>query len=198
MIIVGVGVGPNMLTQQAIEAISNASVIYGSSRAIKLVAEYIKCDAHSIKNYKELHLLPDDAVLLSTGDPMFSGLGKYADENDIVITGISSIQAACARFHVQITKLAIITAHGRDSTPAIEDFKREITLGKNIFLLPADNFGSKEVADILKQKNIDAKICIYENIGYPEERALIGSVTNPPMANSDMYCVFVIQNQKDI
>lgn len=82
MIIVGVGVGPNMLTQEAIAAIRSAPVIYGSGRSIELVKDFINCEAHIIKNYRELHLLPADAVVLSTGDPMFSGLGKFADEND--------------------------------------------------------------------------------------------------------------------
>lgn len=193
MIIVGVGVGPKMLTYEAIEIIKNASVIYGSDRAIELAQEYINCKVYSIKNYKTLHLLPKEAVLLSTGDPMFSGLGKYAGENDRVVSGISSIQASCARFHVEMMNLAIITSHGRDPTHAIEIFDKEISLGKNIFLLPSKVFGSQEVANLLKQKNIDAQICVYENIGYPEERALIGSVTNPPLANSDMYCILVVQ-----
>ena len=193
MIIVGVGVGPNMLTQEAIEAIRNAPVVYGSGRSIELVKDFIDCEAHIIKNYRELHLLPADAVVLSTGDPMFSGLGKFAGENDRVITGVSSIQASCARFHVEMSNLALITAHGRDPSPAREALIRESGLEKDIFLLPAENFGSKEVADLLRDMGIDAKICLYENIGYPQERAVIGSVQNPPLPESDMYCILVVQ-----
>ncbi len=192
MIIVGVGVGPNMLTQEAIAAILNAPVIYGSGRSIELVKDFIGCEAHIIKNYRELHLLPAGAVVLSTGDPMFSGLGKFAGEDDKVITGISSIQASCARFHVEMSNLAMITAHGRDPSPAREALIREVGFGKNIFLLPAENFGSEEVAALLREMHIDAKICLYENIGYPEERAVVGSVQNPPLAKSDMYCILIV------
>jgi len=193
MIIVGVGVGPNMLTQEAIEAIRNASLIYGSSRAIELAKEYIQGEIHIIENYKQLHLLPSDAVVLSTGDPMFSGLGKFAGENDKVITGISSVQASCARFHVEMSNLGMITAHGRDPSAAKQALIREVGLGKNVFLLPAENFGCWEVADLLGKIGVDAKICLYENIGYPEERAVIGSVKNPPVAKSDMYCLLIVQ-----
>ncbi len=193
MIVVGVGVGPKMLTQEAIEVISNASVIYGSKRSIKIAEEFIKCEAHLIKDYKNLHLLPEQAVILSTGDPMFSGLGKFATENDRVVTGVSSIQAACARFHVDMSSLAMITAHGRDPAPAKEALIREIGLGKNIFLLPADSFGPNEVAAILKEMYVDARICIYENIGYPDERAVCGTVADPPENNSGMYCIVVVR-----
>ena len=141
MIIVGVGVGPNMLTQEAIEAIRNAPVVYGSGRSIELVKDFIDCEAHIIKNYRELHLLPADAVVLSTGDPMFSGLGKFAGENDRVITGVSSIQASCARFHVEMSNLALITAHGRDPSPAREALIREIGLESWRFKLRLNGVG---------------------------------------------------------
>ncbi|WP_407354966.1 cobalt-precorrin-7 (C(5))-methyltransferase [Methanolobus sp. WCC5] len=192
MIIVGVGVGPGLLTQEAIDVISNASVVYGSRRSIELAQAFIKCEALLIKDYKNLHLLPGDAVVLSTGDPMFSGLGKFATEKDRVVTGISSIQAACARFHVEMSNLAMITAHGRDPAPAKEALVREIGLGKNIFLLPADTFGPGEVALVLKEIGVNARICIYEDIGYPDERAVCGTVAEPPENHSDMYCILVV------
>lgn len=193
MIVVGVGVGPNMLTQEAIEAIGNAPVVYGSKRAIELAQDFIKSESYPIKSFRNLHLLPEDAVILSTGDPMFSGLGKFAGENDRIVTGVSSIQAACAKFHVQLSNLAMITAHGRDPAPAREEMIRELQFGKNIFLLPADNFGPQEVAAILKEMDIDARICIYEDIGYPHERAVVGSVVNPPQNESNMYCLMVVR-----
>jgi cobalt-precorrin-7 (C5)-methyltransferase len=193
MIVVGVGVGPNMLTQEAIEVISNAPVVYGSKRSIELAEKFIKCEANIIKDYKNLHLLPDDAVILSTGDPMFSGLGKFAVEKDRVVTGVSSIQAACARFHVDMSTLAMITAHGRDPAPAKEALIREIGLGKNIFMLPADSFGVKEVGALLRGMRIDARICIYEDIGYSYERSVCGTVANPPENKSDVYCIMIVR-----
>ena len=58
MIVVGVGVGPGMLTEEGIRAIRNASVVYGAKRALELAQEYIDCEASTIKDYKSLHLLP--------------------------------------------------------------------------------------------------------------------------------------------
>ena len=36
MIVVGVGVGPGMLTEEGIKAIKQASVVYGAGRALEL------------------------------------------------------------------------------------------------------------------------------------------------------------------
>lgn len=63
MKIVGVGVGPGMLTVEAVKAIQHAEVIYGSKRAIELAAEHICCETKHIKDYSRLHELP------STGCP---------------------------------------------------------------------------------------------------------------------------------
>jgi cobalt-precorrin-7 (C5)-methyltransferase len=71
MIVVGVGVGPGMLTEEGIKAIRKASVVYGAKRALELAKDYITCEAKTIKDYKSFHLLPADAVVLSTGDPMY-------------------------------------------------------------------------------------------------------------------------------
>ncbi|MDK2892441.1 cobalt-precorrin-7 (C(5))-methyltransferase [Methanohalophilus sp.] len=192
MIIVGVGVGPNMLTEEAIEVISTASEVYGSPRSLELAAKYIAGEGKRIKDYKNLHKLPEDAVVLSTGDPMFSGLGKFAGEGDRIIPGISSLQVACAKTGVDMAGLAVITAHGRDPTPAKKDFLEQINLGKNIFLLPADTFGSIEVAEILKDRGIDASIYVCEKFGYPDERITRGTVNNPPVAETSLHCVVVV------
>jgi len=54
MIIVGVGAGPGMLTQEAISAIRSADLIYGSKRAIELVRDHITigCTVEVIEDYK--------------------------------------------------------------------------------------------------------------------------------------------------
>ena len=77
MKIVGVGCGPGMLTEQATQAIRAAHLIYGSSRAIDMAKNLIpeNCTVRSISDYRNLSQLPDNAVVLSTGDPMLAGLG---------------------------------------------------------------------------------------------------------------------------
>ena len=195
MIIVGVGVGPKMLTAEGIEAIQKASVVYGSGRALELAMEYIpkRTPIDTIKDYKNIHLLPKDAVVLSTGDPMFSGLGKFATVNDTIIPGISSFQVACARLRVNLTNFVCITAHGR---PEIESAKneliQEIKLGKNVFLLPDEKLGSVEVCDVLKEIGVSCDVYSLEELGYPEERIVKGDVENPPLAVSELYGLMIV------
>jgi len=193
MIIVGVGVGPDMLTQEAIDVIKSAPVIYSSKRALELASEYINCETREIENYRELQLLPEDAVVLSTGDPMLSGLGKFAGDEDRIIPGISSLQVACARLGVNLTGLAAITAHGRDAALAKETLIQELQLGKDIFLLPDATFGVAEVAAVLRRLQINARIYLCENLGYPDERIVSGTADAPPEIGSDMSCIVVVR-----
>lgn len=195
MIVVGVGVGPGMLTEEGIEAIRDASAVYGSKRALELAEKYLHREASTIKDYKALHLLPDDAVVLSTGDPMFSGLGKFAGEKDRIIPGISSLQVACARTRVNITNLTAITAHGRNFEPAKAELIQELKNGRNIFLLPDSKFGSVEVAGVLRKLGIEAELYTCENLGYPEERIEKGTPENPPLAETILYGLLVVQKR---
>lgn len=195
MIVVGVGVGPKMLTAEGIEAIQNASVVYGSGRALELAKPYIPVNTpvDMIKDYKNIHLLPADAVILSTGDPMFSGLGKFSSENDIVIPGISSFQVACARLKVNLTNFSCVTAHGRkEINSAKDELIREIRLGKNVFLLPDEKFGAVEVCGVLKEIGVQADVYSLEELGYPEEKILKGDVENPPSPLSDLYGLMIV------
>jgi cobalt-precorrin-7 (C5)-methyltransferase len=184
-----------MLTEEGIEAIRKASVVYGAKRALEIAEKYINCEAKPIKDYKSLHLLPADAVVLSTGDPMFSGLGKFAGEKDKVIPGISSMQVACARTRVNLTNLCAITAHGRDPEPAKAELIRELKNGRNIFLLPDENFGSLEVAEVLRELGIEAELYTCENLGYPEERIARGTPENPPVPKTMLYGLLVVQKR---
>lgn len=190
MKIVGVGAGPDLLTQEAITAIQNARIIFGSKRAIELAKEHIKCEAHEITDYS-LRSLPDDAVVLSTGDPMLSGLGKFAGKGDEIIPGISSLQLACARLHMEIDSLAVITAHSRDLALVRKRVLLELGNGKKVFLIPDPAFGVNEVAELLRSSGLSRKISILERLAYPDERVSTGTAEQPPSSDSEMHCIII-------
>ena len=110
MMIIGVGCGPGLLTQQAIQELKRAKSAYGSDRAIGLARAYIpkNCTVRSIDDYKKLSTLPANAVILSTGDPMLAGLGYL---KGTVIPGISSLQIATARLHIPLSRIVVVVAH---------------------------------------------------------------------------------------
>ena len=175
MKIVGVGAGPGLLTEEAIYAIQNARTIYGSKRAIELAKKHIKCETHEISDYT-LMSLPEDAVVISTGDPMLSGLGKFAKNNDQIIAGISSLQLACSRLCVDIETISVITAHSRDIDKVRAQLMLELKSGKNVFLLPDPSFGVHEVAEFLRSKGFRRNISICKRLAYPDERISTGTV----------------------
>lgn len=190
MKIVGVGAGPNLLTQEAISAIGNATLIFGSRRAIELVKEHIKCEAHEITDYS-LSSLPQDAVVLATGDPMLSGLGKYAKKGDEIIPGVSSLQLACSRLRLDVDSLSVITAHSRDIEKVKNQFIMELRNGKNVFLLPDSSFGVHEISQLLKSRSMFRKLSICERLAYPDERISTGTTEEPPAAESNLYCIVI-------
>lgn len=190
MKIVGVGAGLNLLTEEAISAIESAKIIFGSKRAIELAKGHIKCETHEITDYT-LCSLPEDAVVLSTGDPMLSGLGKFAKKEDEIIPGISSLQLACSRLRIDIENLAVITAHSRDIRAVKNRIISELINGKNVFLLPDPAFGVDEIADLLKSECLFRKISVCEQLSYPDERISAGTTEKPPVAESRLYCVII-------
>ena len=76
MIIIGVGCGPDLITVEAIKVLEKSEDVYGAKRAIDLALPYLppNCHQHVLKDFSKVSSLPENAVLLSTGDPMLSGL----------------------------------------------------------------------------------------------------------------------------
>jgi cobalt-precorrin-7 (C5)-methyltransferase len=194
MKIVGVGAGPDLLTEEAISAIENAQVIFGSKRALELAKEYIKCKASILTDYT-LKDLPGNAVVLSTGDPMLAGLGKYARSEDEIIPGISSLQLACARLRLDIEDVSVITAHSRDIEVVKKRLLSELDRGKNVFLLPDSSFGALEVAEFLNDHGLMREIAVCKHLGYSDERIVMGTSEEPPSVETDMYCIVIISNE---
>jgi cobalt-precorrin-7 (C5)-methyltransferase len=196
MKIVGVGVGPDLLTEESISVIENAQIIFGSKRSLELAKKYIRCKTNILTDYT-LKTLPENAVVLSTGDPMLSGLGKYAKKEDKIISGISSLQIACARLRLDIEDISVITAHSRDIEVVKKRLLSELEHGKNVFLLPDSSFGAYEVAEFLVNQGLFRKIAVCQQLGYPDERILMGTSQEPPSVETDMYCLVITSNYRN-
>ena len=171
MKIVGVGCGPGMLTEQAAQTIRAARFIYGSSRAIEMVKKLIpeNCTVRSISDYRNLSQLPDNAVILSTGDPMLAGLGYLPGE---VVPGISSLQVAAARLHISLSRVAVIVAHGTGHEKAMQETVDEIGREKIVFLIADPKFDVPELYRRLGAMGltVPVRIAVCEDLGYPSRR----------------------------
>lgn len=192
MKIIGVGCGPGLLTEQAIKELRAARNVYGSERAIELARPYFSpsCRAKSIDDFKSLHRLPQDAVVLSTGDPMLAGLGYLSGE---VIPGVSSLQVAAARLHIPLSRIAVVVAHGRGHEKGMNDTVEEVRRGKIVFLLADPKFDTLELYDRLRRLALPLQIAVCENLGYPDEKIAVGPVDAPPVAGAGLYSLMIGQ-----
>jgi cobalt-precorrin-7 (C5)-methyltransferase len=189
MIIVGVGAGPNMLTEEAIDAIMNAKIIYGSRRAIRLAEYHIKPETsiNIIEDLKKLDVLAESAAItvLSTGDPLLSGLGYLPGR---IIPGISCMQLACARLKVSQLRVVPITFHGRKANP--EAVACELKRGKCVFLITDETKDLDGLSNYLEDQGISVEVIVLHELGYPNESIIRGTTTAPPKL-SELSCVMI-------
>jgi cobalt-precorrin-7 (C5)-methyltransferase len=190
MKVIGVGCGPGLLTEQAIRELKKARFAYGSERAIGLVRGYLpkNCTVRSIDDYKKLSTLQDNAVILSTGDPMLAGLGYLRGE---VIPGISSLQIAAARLHLPLSRISVVVAHGRGHEQGMHDTVEEVRRGKIVFLLADPKFSVPDLYSRLEALSLPLQVAVCENLAYPDERISIGAIVSPPLPEADLYSLVV-------
>ena len=190
MKIVGVGCGPGLLTEEAIHVIRSATLIYGSDRAIAICRPHIPpgCTVKTIDDFKALHTLPDDAVVLSTGDPMLAGLGYLKGD---VVPGVSSLQVAAARLRIPLARVVPVVAHGTGHEQGMNDTLDEVLRKRIVFLLADPKFDTRELFKRLRALNLPLRVAVCENLGYPDERIATGSVDSPPEISSDLYSLVI-------
>jgi cobalt-precorrin-7 (C5)-methyltransferase len=190
MKIIGVGCGPGLITAEAIRELKKARLVYGSGRAIELARPFLNstCNVKSIDDFKNLSRLPKESVILSTGDPMLAGLGYLPGE---VIPGISSLQLATARLHIPLARVSVVVAHGRGHEKGMADTVLEVKRGKIVFLLADPKFDVDELYSRLNDLSIPLQIAVCENLGYPEERIVVGTIQSPPHTSAGLYSLMI-------
>lgn len=188
MIVIGVGCGPGMMTEDAMRELVKARTVYGSKRSLELVQGHLRKGAKVIpvENYAALNDVPEDAVLLSTGDPMLAGLGHRAEK---VISGISSMQVAYARLGAPLENTVIMSAQGKYQAMALNNAAEEVLRGRNVFLLADPTFSVGELAGKLASSSPACRIAVCEKLGYPDERIQVGTALEPPEAKTNLFVV---------
>ena len=194
-----VGTGPGSkeyLTKKAIKTVENANIIIGSERTIELFENIDHKLPFNAKNLMkkieegiDLAINGQNVAILSTGDPGFSGIlnsvlkiankKKYPLENIEVIPGISSIQLAAAKNHLQWDNCNITTFHGREN------------IGDTI-ALPSKKV--KDMAKFLIDNGIspDRKVIICERLSYDDEKII--HTTLKEIANIELtyMCIMIL------
>ncbi len=121
--VVGVGLSEDHITEEGKKAIRSAEKVYGSRRAVEVARRYIRGEVEVLSRFgKEVYDMIEresefkDVAVLSTGDPMVAGLGRFF-RGARIVPGISSVQIALARLGVDLCDVIVVNAHSRDDLP---------------------------------------------------------------------------------
>ena len=204
-----IGIGPGSkeyLTMNAVECVKNCDYTVGSIRAIELFSDVqnkipfnVKELVDKLKEGVELASDGNKVAILSTGDPGFSGVlntvlrisdeTNFPKENIEVIPGISSLQLAAARCHIQWDNANVMTFHGREN---IDDILPVINNGKITIALPSRKV--KDMAQFLLDNGVDEsrKVVVCERLSYPDEKIVESTLKD--IANSEFtyMCIMII------
>lgn len=177
LFVVGVGLKREHLTDEAKKVISNAEKVYGSKKAMEIAKDLIKGEAVILTRfgkevYEEIEKESQEKniAVLSTGDPMVAGLGRFFKSAKI-ISGISSIQVALSRLGVDLCDVEVYNAHSGE--PEVKLERDALILAKKGYRV---NFKAR-------------KIIILENLESENEK--IYEVKAPFVVKNDYTIIFV-------
>lgn len=205
--IIGIGPGSSeYLTKKAIDTVKSSDYTVGSTRAIDLFDDVNNKLAFNVKDLLDklekgvdLAIEGNTVSILSTGDPGFSGVlntvlriandKNFPKEKIEVIPGISSLQLAAARNHIQWDNANVMTFHGREN---IEDILKVINNGKTTIALP-----SKKVRDIAQflldnGVNENRQVVVCERLSYDDEKIVQSTLKDIASSEFTYMCIMII------
>jgi len=214
-----VGIGPGSLdyvTPAARQAVQDADVVIGAERSLSLFREDIRSEAVALtaKNVADILKYAAESaekgktvVLLSTGDPGFSGLlrsiSKYIEEKDVevnVIPGVSSIQACAARLCMCWDEMSLFSFHKGTTAEKKAQLLKAVKEGKDIMLLPDPKaFPPRVIARFLINSGLDkdTPVFVCERLTLSDERIVESTLERAATLDFNVLCVMVIKvNQK--
>ena len=205
--IIGIGPGSSeYLTKKALDTVKTSDYTVGSTRAIDLFDDVNNKIAFNVKDLLDklekgvdLAIEGNTVSILSTGDPGFSGVlntvlrianeKNFPEEKIEVIPGISSLQLAAARNHIQWDNANVMTFHGREN---IEDILKVINNGKTTIALPSKKV--RDMAQFLLDNGVDEhrEVVVCERLSYDDEKIVRSTLKD--IANSEFtyMCIMVI------
>ena len=205
--IIGIGPGSSeYLTKKAIDTVKSSDYTVGSTRAIDLFDDVNNKLAFNVKDLLDklekgvdLAIEGNTVSILSTGDPGFSGVlntvlrianeKNFPEEKIEVIPGISSLQLAAARNHIQWDNANVMTFHGREN---IEDILKVINNGKTTIALPSKKV--RDMAQFLLDNGVDEhrEVVVCERLSYDDEKIVQATLKDIASSEFTYMCIMII------
>ena len=209
--IIGIGPGSSeYLTKKAVDTVKTSDYTVGSTRAIDLFDDVNNKIAFNVKDLLDklekgvdLAIEGNTVSILSTGDPGFSGVlntvlrianeKNFPEEKIEVIPGISSLQLAAARNHIQWDNANVMTFHGREN---IEDILKVINNGKTTIALPSKKV--RDMAQFLLDNGVDEhrEVVVCERLSYDDEKIVRSTLKD--IANSEFTYMCIMEYIRNI
>ena len=200
--IVGIGIGKDTLTLEALEAIKNAEVLLGAQRMLDIALSLnkeglIRVYPHYLPKDTADTIMADSAerfVVLVSGDVGFfsaaAGLVEALKGCDLrFIPGISTVNAFFAKLKLPWQDAAFVSAHGRET-----DIAGIVRRNQLAFCLTGNN--TREIGKALAQAGFGKlKTYVGENLGTAAERVYDTSAESLVSFKCPSLTVLLFQNE---
>lgn len=213
--LVGIGLGnPNLLTKAAIYALERSSVIIGAKRIVDSVKEdfpdkkyFTEYNTDKIIEIIRENMDSETAVIFSGDISLFSGSLKLFDKLKALVEekdfkdcnintypGISSLSYLCAKSNTDISKVKILSFHGKE-----ELLYHNIDSNEYTFIITSKGEGVKEICrKLIDFGFFDLDIILGENLSYENERITKAKASKLiEMEISDLNCMLISNPDAD-
>ena len=214
--LVGIGLGnPNLLTKAAYKAIESSNIIIGARRILESIKEdfadklyYIEYNTEKILEIIKENIGNEIAVVFSGDISLFSGSIKLFERLNAAIEdrkvfkdckintfpGISSLSYLCAKTNTDISKVKILSFHGKE-----ELLYHNIDSNEYTFIITSKADGVKKICrKLIEFGFFELDIILGENLSYDNERITKANASKfLDMEISDLNCMIISNPDAD-
>jgi precorrin-6Y C5,15-methyltransferase (decarboxylating) len=175
--VIGAGVeGQEGFSRRALDLIGRAEILLGGSRQLKLFPDFpgekVKIGDNLAEIVDLLKKTDRQAVVLSSGDPLFFGIGRYLlrnlpDERLNFVPNVSSVQYAFSKLKEPWDDAVFVSAHGRGLKGAVD---RIVANDKAAVLTDDVNTPAAIAAELIERGRDGYAAYLCENLGTDQER----------------------------
>jgi len=178
VIVIGMGLSLQDLTEGHLEMIRSADILMGGRRhlaafeTMPMRKEAITGKIDDAIAFIRRHMEDKCIVVLASGDPLFYGIGsrisrELGGDQVTVLPNISAIAAAFARINVAWEHAGIISLHGRDQRG---DLLLALKTGVPVAVFTDHHQTPDWLAGWLAEKGVDnVQLAVFEQLGMPGE-----------------------------
>jgi precorrin-6Y C5,15-methyltransferase (decarboxylating) len=178
--VVGIGLGPDDLTESHRRAIQAAEVLVGGKRQLAMFAGQTEATwtlgANPRATLEEVkkEAAGKGVVILASGDPLFFGIGQralevFGSENVTFLPNVTALQKTFARLKLPWNQARTVSVHGRKAT----DLFAELGHAGAIAIYTDPENTPNLLAKFLREYGMaNRKVAVVEDIGSEQERCL--------------------------